>query len=117
MIPMCASWPQACIRPSAPDAKLTPESSWIGRASMSARSITVLPGLPVSSSATTPVSVGQRCSWSPSERSRSPRYVLAEADLGPAVEITSELDHLLDHRAARQRRRRLLLTHWIDTRL
>ena len=43
---MWLSWPQACILPSLWEAKGRPVSSLTGRASISARSATVLPGLP-----------------------------------------------------------------------
>ena len=51
-----ASWPQACITPGTREAKGRPVASWMGRASMSARSSTVGPGRPPEISATTPVS-------------------------------------------------------------
>ena len=37
---MCPSWPQACIRPSISEPYSRPATSWIGNASMSARSST-----------------------------------------------------------------------------
>ena len=52
---MWASWPQACMQPGWVEAKASPVSSAIGRASMSARIIRVGPGLPVRRSPTTPV--------------------------------------------------------------
>ena len=39
------------------------------------------------------------------------RVVLAEADLGPAMEIATQLDDLVDHRFARQRCGLLLVAH------
>ena len=73
---VCRSWPQACIMPSVSLAKGRPVSSWTGRASISARSATHLPGpfLPWIR-ATTAVGRGCRISSTPifsnSERIRA----------------------------------------------
>src|SRR3954451_3486006 len=58
-IAVCPSCPHACIAPGRSDANATPLSSWIGSASMSARSATVGPGLPVRSRARTLVWVAR----------------------------------------------------------
>ena len=49
------SWPQACMAPSFCERYGTSFASWMGRASMSARTMTVLPGRPPRSRPTTPV--------------------------------------------------------------
>jgi hypothetical protein len=62
------SCPHACMTPSRSDANSTPLSSWMGSASMSARSASVRPGRPVRRWATTLVSDG-RVTSSPGRRS------------------------------------------------
>ena len=56
---MCVSWPQACMTPSFWLAKGRPVSSLTGRASMSARMATHLPGLAPLMMATAPVGSGR----------------------------------------------------------
>ena len=85
------------MQPSRSDANSTPLSSWIGSASMSARSATT--GLPLSRSARrTLVSVG-RSGSSPSscEALGDPRgrLVLVKARLGMAVQMAPPLHDLL----------------------
>ena len=62
---MWASWPQACIAPSVPEAKSRPVSSRSGSASMSARRTTVGPGRPPSMIAATELSATPRRPSSP----------------------------------------------------
>jgi hypothetical protein len=57
---MWASWPQACIAPSVPEAKSSPVSSRSGSASMSERRTTVGPGRPPSMVAVTELSATPR---------------------------------------------------------
>ena len=98
-IAVCPSCPQACIAPGRSEANSTPLSSWIGSASMSARSATVGPGLPVRSRASTLVSVGRSTvsARRSLERLRDERrrLVLVEADLGMAVQVAPPGDHIV----------------------
>ena len=55
----CVSWPQACITPAFSLAKLSPVCSCTGRASISARMATHLPGFAPFMSATAPVGRGR----------------------------------------------------------
>jgi hypothetical protein len=66
-IAVCPSCPQACITPSLSEAKSTPLSSWMERASMSARRASVGPGCSPRNRATTLVGVGQSNSSPPNE--------------------------------------------------
>ena len=63
--------PHACIAPSVWDANSTPLSSWIGSASMSARSASVWPCRPPRNRATTLVGVGHSISRPPNDASVS----------------------------------------------
>ena len=85
---MCPSCPQACIAPGCSDSNSTPLSSWIGSASMSARSATT--GLPPPRRASTLVSVGpldRQAEALQRARHERRRLVLGEADLGVAVQV------------------------------
>lgn len=62
---------QACITPGRRDANSRPVSSWMGSASMSARSASVRPGLPPCRRATTLVGVGWESSSPPKDSSVS----------------------------------------------
>src|SRR5438132_55405 len=70
-IAVCPSCPQACITPGRVEANSRPDSSWIGSASMSARSASTGPGRPPRNRATTLVGVGRSSSSPSNERSVS----------------------------------------------
>ena len=82
-----ASCPQACITPGRREEKGSPVSSWMGRASMSARRATVRPGRPPWMEAIRPLSRGERTKGIPRRSRWAERQAAVSGSCAPTSGI------------------------------